>query len=210
MKTRSGAIFSPFQAVNVGLSLGPLVKEAVNREIERDECESDDAEGWPLAYGMLPSPLTSPESSPRSSRSTSPLFAHEEACVISKKASILGDMGLCVANAESSTTSTTAGAMTRQDSSRPKTHKQAGYYKRRKKKRAAAQDAITRKIRSSQSRRYQELEVIKNSFNVRKLPVTRVGFIGKRFDVAAQHISLESYLAEGFRVVEWDGKCVHL
>ena len=49
---------------------------------------------------------------------------------------------------------------------------------------------------------------MKNSFAVRKLPVTQVGFIGKRFDVEAEHRSLESYVAEGFRVVEWDGKYV--
>lgn len=127
---------------------------------------------------------------------------------MSKELSVSSNTGLCVTNTDSSTSSTTASGATRQDSPRPTTHKQTGYYKRRQKKRAAAKDATTRKIRSSQSRRYQELEVIKNSFNVRKLPVTRVGFIGKRFDITAQHRSLESYVAEGFRVVEWDGKCV--
>lgn len=178
-------MFSPFQAFNVGCSLEPFVEEAFSREGRQEKEEYDDAEGWPLSYAPFSSPLTSPDSSPLSSRSASPSTEH----------------------GESSTAPVFSTARPRSPGRKATTHKQAGYYKRRQKKRAAAKDLPTRKIRSSQSKRYQDIEVVKNSLSVRRLPVTRVGFIGKRLDVTAEHKSLETYLAEGFKVVKWDGRC---
>ncbi len=47
---------------------------------------------------------------------------------------------------------------------------------------------------------------MKSRFNVRRLPVTSVGFIGKRFDVMGVEQSLADYEAQGFRVLEWSGE----
>lgn len=184
----------------VDCSLETLVKEAVSAENEREEDICDDAEGWPLTYVPFASPLTSPStspfsspyaspfSSPLSSRSPSPCVA-EEAMSKPKEP-----------YPPSPTTNTDVSPR------KPRTHKQEGAKKRRQRKRAEARDPVTRKIRKSQSKRYQKLDTVKTTFKVHKLTVTRAGFIGKRFNVAAEHNSLQSYLEEGFKVVEWDGR----
>ena len=176
-KTRSGAVFSPFDTLDVACSIVQFVKDAVACEIEREDEQEDDAEGWPLAYVPDLSPLSSPTTSPVSSRASSPIAL-----------SPLLDELPAVASHEVP--------------QRPQSHQQAGYYKRRQRRRAKED----KKIRSSQSERYKEMNIIKSTFNARKLPVTQQGFIGKRFTVDAVHRDLQSYLDEGFRLVEWDGK----
>lgn len=145
-----------------------------------EEEEDDDTEGLPLACVPFSSPPSSPAPSPPSSRSPSPPLPHE-----------------------TTPTLLAAPSPTRMSTH---SHKQAGYYKRRQRKREERKKIEPRKIRSSQSKRYQGLNYVKASFSALSLPVTRAGFIGKRFKVIAQHCTLESYLEEGFKVVQWDGK----
>lgn len=167
------------------------MKNAVEREIVHEEEEEDDAEGWPLAYVSDLSPLSSPTASPMSSRPSSPSAAPS-------------------LTSEHATPTPPVQQSQQSASGQRISHKKAGYKKRRQRWRTEAQanGEYDKKIRKTQSQRYHALSTIKTSFNAQKLPVTRQGFIGKRFDVDAHHRDLQSYVDEGFKVVEWDGMCV--
>ncbi len=199
-------MFSPYEPplkedfVDVGYSIDAWVKDAVQKEAQRDEEDSDDAEGWPLRYSPFSSPLTSPTSSPTPSPSSSPAVSpltllaplpSHDACLPSSPAQ--HDFARPSTGTE--------------DAPRRLNHAQVGQRKRRRDKRAARKgDSPSRKTRSSQSEKFRDIAVVKSRFNVRRLPVTSVGFIGKRFDVTAVERSLEEYQAEGFRVLEWSGQ----
>ncbi|KAI0682361.1 hypothetical protein BC835DRAFT_1424521 [Cytidiella melzeri] len=101
----------------------------------------------------------------------------------------------------------TTSPVTSPPQSLPRTRKQVGHTKRRANKRKEQEKNPSRpKIRSSQSKQYQNTYVFKTQFNIRALPFTRAGFIGKRFEVTAEHYTLQDYIDEGFGVVKWDGR----
>lgn len=171
--------------------------------MENEEEEDDDTEGLPLWYGPhvdspfgsplsspTPSPLSSLPPSPSSTRPSSPLTVPGSPLLPSDGIAPIIPPPIDMPRVEK----------------RPITHKQAGAKKRRQRKREAKKHSESPKIRLSQSKRYEDLKFIKNTFNARVLPVTKTGFIGKRFDVVAEHRPLASYVKEGFKVVEWDGK----
>lgn len=156
------------------------MKDAISKEFEREEEEEEDAEGWPLKYPLTLSPLSSPTTSPATSPPSSPLTPSPLPEFIH-----------------------TVGAAARH--ARPLSRQQRAYYNRRRRERERLQASGERKIRSSQSKN-KELNIVKIKFNARKLPVTRQAFIGRRFDVKPQHRTLQSYVNEGFKVIEWDGR----
>lgn len=215
--------------MEVNCSIEDLLKRAVEAEAERDANEDDDAEGWPLSYAPLSPSLLSPSLSPSlpatpppSLPSTPPPSPLSPASSLYSSADFQDPIPLppracsptsstCFARSDTTTPPEDASQSSREcpATSASRKHKQAGYYARRKRKREASRDqdgTLSRKIRSSQSKRYQDLYAVKSKFNARRLPTSTVAFIGKRLDVIAGDKPLSDYIEEGFKVIQWSGE----
>jgi hypothetical protein len=181
-------IHSPYEVLRLDISLDRMVEAAVLREQQQQQNGDDDTEGWPLFYSSI-SPAVSAISSPAPSRPSSP------------------DTGTQPAETTASALANSATPVTSPQKSPIKTRQQRRAILRRARKRAEQKEKPGgRKIRSSFSRKYRELPSIPVKFNVRNLPVSQPGFIGKRLAVSAGCHALQRYKDEGFKVIQWDGR----
>lgn len=206
-------VFSPYEAlscenlVDVGCSITDFLKLAVETEARRDEEAADDAEGWPLRYAPYLDSI--PSSSSLSSPSPSPSPPPPSPPPVPSPSRSAPSLGLKhPAHTQAAVALVDTNSTSEPGKSHCK-HKQAGYYARRRRKREEAKNTdcpLPRKIRSSQSKKYQDLYTVKSKFNVCKLPASSVGFIGKRLDVTPGQKSLADCVQEGFKVVQWSGE----
>lgn len=227
-KTRSGNVFSPYEAwhhldaMNVGTNLDKWIEEALQTQATREQQGLDDAEGWPVGRSPFSSPFSSAASSPAGSRAasetpTSPsalapcqlltLNATEQSMSRTPPASPSSlpprqhatSTPPSLSPNEPSTSNTPQQSMSR-------TRKQVGYTNRRRKRRAQDRENPSNlKIRSSLSKRHIALHAVKTKFSLRKLPIAEGAFIGVRDKIKPVHKSKQELIDEGFTVVEWDG-----
>lgn len=91
-----------------------------------------------------------------------------------------------------------------------KWHQREGHRKRRGRKRGEMkQDPCTQKIRAHLLKNHPHLNYLPTSFDVTDLAASQPGFIGVNLPQVERCRTLQEYLADGFTVIEWDGKCVH-
>lgn len=70
------------------------------------------------------------------------------------------------------------------------------------------QDAFTYKVRCRFSGKYQDVLVISCDIDASYLPHASSSYVGARQTAGNVHITLQTLLGEGFRLIEWDGRCV--
>lgn len=232
-KTRSGRAYRAFEDITrhglvaTDFNFASELRTALQRAAEQGE-HDDEA---PLSLDQLPalddfSPFGSPLSSITSSgwTSRSP----------SRSPSPIPERGLqspprkiprtsprstrnCDSNPPSSTTpcaaplppaNSTAKARKKR---RARARKKAKEAAKKTQARAAGtqfQDAFTYKIRINLSSKYQEVRVISCDIDASNLPHASSSYIGSRKTAGADVITLETLLAQGFKLIEWDGRCV--
>lgn len=69
-------------------------------------------------------------------------------------------------------------------------------------------DALTYKVRRRFSGKYQDVLVISCDIDVSYLPHASSSYVGARQTAGNEHITLETLLGEGFKLIEWDGRQV--
>lgn len=67
-------------------------------------------------------------------------------------------------------------------------------------------DAFTFKVRSRFSGKYQDVLVISCDIDATNLPRASSSYVGARKTAGHEHVTLETLLGEGFRLIEWDGR----
>ncbi len=204
---------------------------ALQAAFGRTPAEPDDGDP-PLSLDPLPpldefSPLSTPSSSPCSSRSCSPTRASIYSPP-SRKRPQSPDHSL--ANGQPPTKRPRVGSdVTRHPSSseaaasttqpvlsnkaqRKKNRAKERWRKKRAEKKAIARaegtqyrDAFTYKVPKTLSSRYQAAQVIRCDVDAFYLPKASTSYMGLRKGVGKVLVTLEDLLADGFRLIEWDG-----
>lgn len=91
-----------------------------------------------------------------------------------------------------------------------KIHASKGKRARRNKKRAEEKEAgLGRKARSSYSKRALQVAALKGNLDADRLPIAQGAFVGKQLtNVEKECPPLEELLEDGYKYIEWDGRCV--
>lgn len=193
--------------------------QAALQRVADQEAPSDDA---PLSLDELPalddyspfnSPLTSITSSCRTSRSSSPARNCGSQSPPRKIPRTSDDStGKASPSAQSFGVSlpphSSAKARKRR---RARARKKAKLVEKKAQARAEGtqfRDAFTYKVRLNLSSKYQDMLVISCDINASSLPHASSSYIGVRRSAGEGPVSLEGLIGEGFRYIEWDGRCV--
>lgn len=183
------------------------------------EAPNDEA---PLSLDELPalddfspfsSPLTSITSSCWTSRSPSPVNNRQSQSPprkIPRKSDDSADDASAYAQASEASLPphSTAKARKRRRARARKKVKLAEKKARARAEGTQFRDAFVYKVRLSLSSKYQEMLVISCDVDASNLPHASSSYVGVRQAAGGEPVSLEGLIEEGFRYIEWNGRCV--